>query len=212
MSEKEKYLDQLENGSEESNSQENNTRKLETAEVLKQVPKRTGYLYYDESLPYLTNWNEQYHTFTEWYNLKNTDWYKGSFIKNWYLEVAFEKQNLKVVDFDNWEYVTSYLKEMFIDYKDQYKELFSISNWRDIKDKHAGNQLSKMISSKWPLHDFAEYEEWIHTPFSNFQGFRPYIHLPIRLNGEFLYAYIARGSWWFWNNTDSWWHLLANFW
>ena len=212
MSETHKDLDKLENESEKSNTQENNIRKSETAEALKQFPKRTWDLYYDESLPYLTNWNEQYHTFTEWYNLKDTEGYKGSFIKNWYLEGAFEKQNLKVVDFDNWEDTTSYLKKMFIDYKDQYKELFNISNWEDFEDRQCRDQLYKMISSKWPLHDFADYKGSIHIPFSSFNGFRPYIHLPIRLNGHFVYAYIARDSAWFWNNTDGWWHLLAKFW
>lgn len=191
--------------------EQNYSVKKEMSEILSDVPKRTGALYYDSDLPYLTNWNEQFSKLEEWYNLKDTNWYQGSFIKNWSLQKVFEGQNLKVVDFDNRKDATAYLKEMFIDYQGQYPALFKLDSWRYIENKQATDQLYQMISSKWPLHDFARYEEWIHVPFSSFEWFRPYIHLPIRLNGHFVYAYIARWSWWFGNNTDDWWHLLASF-
>lgn len=141
-------------------------------------------------IPKIFEWKIQYKligTINEWkLNFNGTEY---TFVRReWIAESFWWLKNVK--ECNNWTEATTYLKELFADYADQYPELF-------VKPDRYKVDSSEMfpIINKWVQDNNIPYAGCQYsTGYHYWAGNKLYVWLPVRVAGKFAFL---------WSNSDN---------
>lgn len=127
-------------------------------------------------------------TITKTLTSKMSEWrlnYNGksyTFVRNEWIAKSFEQMGMEIRDFNSLAEATVYLKQLFVNYKNQFPEIFAVNNWF----KLSSGEMSSMIKLRAKDYNIP-YAGLQFPDGSNFwQDFLLNVVPPFRVKNTFL--------------------------